>query len=195
MVRVSLEESLDRAFQGGCRWVMVREKDMDPGERMTLVESILQIAEPYDAKILVNSDMKAAEISHGVHLPQGQSCMNARATLGPDKMIGVSAHTVGEAGAAASAGADYVTISPIFPTKSKPGYGPPLNLDGLQKVVKRVSIPLIALGGVTGATVLSCRRAGVAGVAVMGTIMRASDPAMPVYDILKQWHAGDEDDA
>ncbi len=54
---------------------------------------------------------------------------------------------------------------------------------------------MIALGGVTGATVLSCRRAGVAGVAVMGTIMRGGDPAMPVYDILKQWHAGDEDDA
>ena len=195
MVRVSLEAALDRAFQGGCRWVMVREKDMDPGERMTLVESILRIAKPYDAKILVNSDINAAEIAHGVHLPQGQSCRNARATLGLDKMIGVSAHTIGEAGAAASAGADYATISPIFPTKSKPGYGPPLNLDGLQKVVKRVSIPLIALGGVTGATVLSCRRAGVAGVAVMGTIMRASDPAMPVYDILKQWHAGDEDDA
>ena len=195
MVRGALTAALDRAFQGGCRWVMVREKDMGPNERMTLVESILRIAEPYDAKILVNSDLNAAEIAHGVHLPQGQSCSNARATLGPDKMIGVSVHTIGEAGAAASAGADYATISPIFPTKSKPGYGPPINLDGLQKVVKRVSIPLIALGGVTGATVLSCRRAGVAGVAVMGTIMRASDPAMPVYDILKQWHAGDEDDA
>ena len=195
MVRVSLEAVLDRAFQGGCRWVMVREKDMDPGERMTLVESILRFAEPYDAKILVNSDMKAAKIAHGVHLPQGQSCTNARATLGPDKIIGVSAHTIGEAGAAASAGADYATFSPIFPTQSKPAYGPPLYLDGLRKVVKRVSIPLIALGGVTAATVLSCRRAGVAGVAVMGTIMRANDPAMPVCDILKQWYAGDEDDA
>ncbi len=195
MVRGPLEAALDRAFQGGCRWVMVREKDMGPDERMTLVESILRLAKPYDAKILVNSDMKAAEIAHGVHLPQGQSCTNARATLGPDKIIGVSAHTIGEAGAAASAGADYATISPIFPTQSKPGYGPPLYLDGLRKVVKRVSIPLIALGGVTAATVLSCRHAGVAGVAVMGTIMRANDPAMPVYDILKQWYAGDEDDA
>ena len=194
-VRVSLEVVLARAFQGGCRWVMVREKDMDPGERMTLVESILRIAEPYDAKILVNSDINAAEIAHGVHLPQGQSCRNARATLGADKLIGVSAHTIGEVGAAASAGADYATISPVFPTQSKPGYGPPLYLDGLQKVVKRVTIPLIALGGVTGATVLSCRRAGVAGVAVMGTVMRAGDPAVPVYDILKQWNAGDENDA
>ena len=97
--------------------------------------------------------------------------------------------------AAASAGADYATISPIFPTQSKPGYGPPLYLDGLKRVVGKVTIPLVALGGVTAATALSCRRAGASGVAVMGTIMRASDPAMSVYDILNQWYAGDNEAA
>ena len=58
-------------------------------------------------------------------------------------------------------------------------------------MVGKVTIPLVALGGVTAATALSCRRAGASGVAVMGTIMRASDPAMAVYDILNQWYAGD----
>lgn len=195
MVRVSLEAALERAFAGNCRWVMVREKDLDETERLSLVESVMQIAEPFGAKVVVNSDLKAGAIADGVHLPQGQSCTNARTVLGPDKMIGVSAHTIGEAGAAASSGADYATISPIFPTQSKPGYGPPLYLDGLAKAVGRVQIPLIALGGVTAATAFSCRRAGAAGVAVMGTIMRASDPAMPVYDILKQWYAGDDEAA
>ena len=195
MVRVSLEAALERSFDGGCRWVVIREKDLDSDERMKLVETILKLAEPYNAKILVNADMKAAEIAHGVHLPQGQSCTHARATLGPDKIIGVSAHSIGEAGAAASAGADYATISPMFPTQSKPGYGPPLYLDGLKRVVGNVTIPLVALGGVTAATALSCRRAGASGVAVMGTIMRASDPAMAVYDILNQWYAGDNEAA
>ena len=195
MVRVSLEAALERSFDGGCRWVVIREKDLDSDERMKLVETILKLAEPYNAKILVNADMKAAEIAHGVHLPQGQSCTHARATLGPDKIIGVSAHSIGEAGAAASAGADYATISPMFPTQSKPGYGPPLYLDGLKRVVGKVTIPLVALGGVTAATALSCRRAGASGVAVMGTIMRASDPAIAVYDILNQWYAGDNEAA
>lgn len=195
MVRVSLEAALERSFDGGCRWVVIREKDLDSDERMKLVETILKLAEPYNAKILVNADMKAAEIAHGVHLPQGQSCTHARATLGPDKIIGVSAHSIGEAGAAASAGADYATISPMFPTQSKPGYGPPLYLDGLKRVVGNVTIPLVALGGVTAATALSCRRAGASGVAVMGTIMRASDPAIAVYDILNQWYAGDNEAA
>ena len=94
--------------------------------------------------------------------------------------------------AAAKAGADYVTISPIFPTQSKPGYGPPLSLEGLAKAANLAKIPVIALGGVTAANANSCRRAGAAGVAVMGTIMRASDPAILVHDILKQWYAGDD---
>jgi thiamine-phosphate pyrophosphorylase len=195
MVRVSLEVTLERSFDGGCRWVMIREKDLDSDERQKLVETILKIAEPYNAKVLVNADLKVAEIAHGVHLPQGQSCASARATLGPEKIIGVSAHTLGEAGAAASAGADYATISPMFPTQSKPGYGPPLYLDGLKRVAGKVTIPLVALGGVTAATALSCRRAGAFGVAAMGTVMRASDPAMSVYDILNQWYAGNNEEA
>ena len=66
MVRGTLTAALNRAFLGGCRWVMVREKDMSPDERMTLVESILRIAKPYEAKILVNSDMNAAEIGAAI---------------------------------------------------------------------------------------------------------------------------------
>ena len=195
MVRIPLEVALDRAFQGGCRWVMAREKDMKPADRMKLIESIMKVAEPYNAKVLVNSDIKAAEIAHGIHLPQGQSYTEARAILGKDKLIGISAHTICEAGAAEYVGADYATISPVFSSQSKPGYGPPLEIDGLKEIVQRVSIPLLALGGGTAPRVLSCRRAGAAGIAVMGAIMRASDPAVPIYDILKQWYVADEETA
>ena len=160
-----------------------------------MVERIIRIAEPFGAKVVVNTDLKAGEIANGVHLPQGQPLINARAELGLDKIIGVSAHTIGEVRAAASAGADYVTISPIFLTQSKPGYGPPLSLEGLAKAANLAEIPVIALGGVTSANANACRRAGAAGVAVMGTIMRASDPAITVHDILKKWYAGDDQPA
>ena len=192
MVQASLEMTLERVFEGGCRWVMIREKRLDEAERLSLVESIIRIAEPFGAKVVVNTDLKAGEIANGVHLPQGQPLINARAELGLDKIIGVSAHTIGEVRVAACNGADYVTISPIFPTPSKPGYGPPLSLEGLAKAANLAEIPVIALGGVTAENANSCRRAGAAGVAVMGTIMRASDPAIPVHDILKQWYAGDD---
>jgi len=74
-----------------------------------------------------------------------------------------------------SAGADYVTVSPVFLTVSKPGYGPALGTDGLARIVARVAGPVIALGGVTAANAASCRAAGAQGVAVMGEVMRAAD--------------------
>ena len=174
---------------------MIREKRINEAERLSLVERIIRIAEPFGAKVVVNTDLKAGEIANGVHLPQGQPLIKARAELGLDKIIGASAHTIGEVLAAASAGADYVTISPIFRTQSKPGYGPPLSLEGLAKAANLAEIPVIALGGVTSANANACRRAGAAGVAVMGTIMRASDPAIPVQDILKKWYAGEDQPA
>lgn len=190
IARRSLENTVASAIVGGCRWVMVREKDMEPAERRDLVARLVEFARPEDALVTVNGDLEAAAIGNGVHLPQGQSCAHAREVLGPDKLIGVSAHDIGEAGAAAGAGADYVTMSPVFPTNSKPGYGPPLTLDGLADVIGRIEIPVIALGGVTAATAGLCRRSGAAGVAVMGTIMRASDPATAIADILDQWGGG-----
>ncbi len=193
MARWPLEDTIASALAGGCRWVMVREKTMEPDARRRLVEQIVERAEPYGATVIVNSDLELAGLAHGVHLPQGQSCTRARELLGSDALIGVSAHTAGEAGAAASAGADYVTLSPIFPTVSKPGYGPPLTLQGFSAIVSRIDVPAIALGGVTAATAAACRRAGAAGIAVMGTIMRASDPATAVAEILRQWHAAEEE--
>lgn len=195
MVRVSLEIALERACAGGCRWMMVREKSLNEAERLSLVKTVMRIAEPFGAKVIVNTDLKAGAMADGVHLPQGKPLIKARAALGHEKIIGVSAHTISEVRAAAAFGADYVTISPIFPTESKPGYGPSLCLEGLKIAAKQAKIPLIALGGVTAKNAYACRRAGAAGVAVMGTVMRASDPAITVHDILKQWYAGDEKSA
>jgi thiamine-phosphate pyrophosphorylase len=85
-----------------------------------------------------------------------------------------------------SAGADYVTVSPVFLTASKPGYGPALGLDGLAHIVERVAGPVIALGGVTAANAASCRAAGAHGIAVMGEVMRAADPRAAVDAILRE---------
>src|SRR5581483_8944186 len=81
-----------------------------------------------------------------------------------------------EVQAAAARGADYVTVSPIFASASKPGYGPVLGLPALGTLARLVAIPVIALGGITEATARDCCGAGAAGVAVMGQVMRASDP-------------------
>jgi thiamine-phosphate pyrophosphorylase len=98
----------------------------------------------------------------------------ARADLGPDVFIGVPAHSERDAGDAMSAGADYATLSPIFPSASKPGYGPALDVDAIARAAA-CGLPILALGGVTPANAASCLDAGAAGVAVMGGISGAVD--------------------
>jgi thiamine-phosphate pyrophosphorylase len=107
----------------------------------------------------------------------------ARARL-PHALIGVSAHASGEAAALLAAGADYVTVSPVFLTDSKPGYGPALGLDGLAAAVGEARGPVVALAGITPANAAACLAAGAAGVAVMGEVMRAVDPEAVVRALI-----------
>jgi thiamine-phosphate pyrophosphorylase len=87
--------------------------------------------------------------------------------------------------AAASAGADYVTLSPIFLTASKPGYGPALGVAAIGRAAD-LGIPVIALGGVTADRLRPCIDAGAAGVAVMGEIMRSDEPGRIVNEFLQR---------
>jgi len=185
--RRPLEELAEAAFTGGCRWFSLREKDLPPAERRALLGALVVLGQRWGAIITVHDDIDAAAMADagGVHLPSGGSPEAARLRL-PGALIGASAHSAEEARALLSAGADYVTISPIFVTASKPGYGPALGLDGLTHIVERVAGPIIALGGVTAANAASCRAAGAHGIAVMGEVMRAADPRAAVEAILRE---------
>ncbi len=81
-----------------------------------------------------------------------------------------------------------MTLSPIFATASKPGYGPALGLGALA-AAGRIGLPVIALGGIGVATAAACRREGATGMAVMGGLMRATDPAAHTRDLLRAWAA------
>ena len=91
-----------------------------------------------------------------MHLPADADVGALRRESGAALMIGVSAHSIGDARRAATAGADYVTLSPVFVTPSKPGYGPALGEQGLRDAAARLRIPLIALAGVTEANADLC---------------------------------------
>ncbi len=182
-----IETVLAGALAGGCRWIMLRNKAMGASERITATRRLKALAEPFGAKLVVNGDLEAAVHADGVHLPQGQPCADARAVLGPERLVGVSTHNEAEIAAAAEAGADYATISPVFPTPSKPGYGPALGETALAALISKTTLPLVALGGVTLETAPACRHAGAAGIAVMGTVMGAKDPAATTARILDAW--------
>jgi thiamine-phosphate pyrophosphorylase len=184
--RRPLTEIAAAAFAGGCRWFSLREKDLPAAERRALLAELVALGRPFGATVGVHDDIDTALAAGAgaVHLPGGGDPAAARQRL-PDALIGVSAHTAAEAAAQLRAGADYVTLSPIFLTDSKPGYGPALGLDGLAQAAALTDAPILALAGITPANAASCLKAGAAGIAVMGEVMRAADPEATVRALVQ----------
>jgi thiamine-phosphate pyrophosphorylase len=108
----------------------------------------------------------------------------ARRFLGPGAVVGVSAHDRNEVERAVALGADYVTLSPIFASRSKPGYGPTVGLEELAAIAKALPIPIYALGGIDASNAARCRAAGAAGVAIMGAAMRSTQPAAMISGVI-----------
>jgi thiamine-phosphate pyrophosphorylase len=181
-----LEEVAKAVFAGGCRWFSLREKDLPPEERRAILGELVALGRRFGALVTAHEDIEAVAVTgaDGVHLPSGGSPASARARL-PVALIGASAHSAGEAVALLRAGADYVTVSPVFVTPSKPGYGPALGLDGLARIVAQAPGPIMALGGITPENAALCLSSGARGIAVMGEVMRAADPQATVASILR----------
>jgi len=182
-----LIEMVGACLRAGCRWIMVREKDLATPDLTTLAGDIVALARPFGARIVVNGDLEAAVAarSDGVHLQSGEDIAAARVAMGDGALIGLSCHARSELQAALAAGADYATYSPVFLTESKPGYGPALGLEGLRGACAATPGPVIALAGISKDNAADCLRAGAAGIAVMGGVMRADDPEATTREFLK----------
>ena len=183
--RRPLLEVAAAVFAGGCRWFSLREKDLPAEERRALLGDLVALGRRYGGTIMAHDDIAAVleTGADGVHLPGGSNPAAARPRL-PRGLIGVSTHSAPEAAAVLRAGADYVTLSPVFLTDSKPEYGPALGLDALAAAARLAPGPVIALGGIGAANAPACLAAGARGIAVMGEVMRATDPEATVRDLL-----------
>ena len=184
--RLPLEQIAEQAFGAGCRWFSLREKDLAPAARRALLGRLVSLGRRFGAAVMVHEDVDAAaaEGAAGVHLPSQGNIAAARSRL-PEALIGASAHSAEEAPALLQAGADYVTASPVFVSASKPGYGPALGLDGLARVVAAAGSPVVALGGITEGNAADCLAAGACGIAVMGEVMRSTEPGISVQRLLR----------
>ena len=181
-----LEAIAAEALRAGASWIWLRDRDMPRAERRDLAAGLTAVAHRHGARLSIGGDVDLAlEIAaDGVHLAAGAPVAAARARLGSRVLLGISAHGEGDVAAAKAGGADYVTLSPIFPTGSKPGYGPALGIAGLARAA-RLEIPVLALGGVTAQSAAGCLDAGAAGAAVMGEIMRAATRNGGVRDVVR----------
>ena len=168
-----LREVVATAVDGGTRAVVLREKDLPPDERAALAEELRTVLDPVGG-VLVHAGLAGSAGKAAVHLSSRDSFPSPR-----PRLVGRSCHSADELSRARAESCDYVFLSPLFPTPSKPGYGPAVGLDRLAQLTAGAP-PVYALGGVTIADVGGCLAAGAYGVAVMGPVMR--DPSIaPAY--------------
>ncbi|WP_104526162.1 thiamine phosphate synthase [Blastococcus atacamensis] len=164
-----LVEVVAAAVASGARAVILRDKDLPVDERRSLAAELRSVLEPVEG-MLVHGGAREAPLGCPVHLAAHEPFPAHRPPF-----VGRSCHSAAELARAAGEGCDWVTLSPVFPTASKPGYGPALGLDGLAALVPGAP-PVLALGGVRPDDVAGCLAAGAHGVAVMGPAMR--DPGL-----------------
>jgi thiamine-phosphate pyrophosphorylase len=183
-----LAEVAEAAFAGGCRWLSVREKDLAAAERRDLLRRLVALGRAHGAVVGVHDDIEAAVVcgASAVHLPDGAPVAAARSRLAGEVLIGVSAHDAAGIARALGEGADYATLSPVFLSRSKPGYGPAVGLDAFAAAARATTLPLLALGGIDDDNVASAIAAGAAGVAVMGEAMRADGRVAPLVAALRR---------
>jgi thiamine-phosphate pyrophosphorylase len=165
-------------------WFLYRERDLPVDER-GLEKAVGFMASRCEVPLVVASgaadphDVQAV----GVHLAAA-----ARAPAERPPVLGRSCHGLHDLVAAEREDVDYVTLSPIYETTSKPGYGPARGLDGLRALTSAVELPTYALGGVVPGLAAPCIGAGAYGVAVMGGVMAAEDPTEVVAQLVAEVH-------
>lgn len=173
------------AVAGGVNIVQLRDRDATTQqieETAAALKSLLP-----ETLFLVNarSEIACAAGYDGVHLPEYHSDpRQARLTVGPNRLVGRSVHSLDSAVEAQAQGADYLVAGTIFASASHPGEKP-AGPEFLRRVCAEVSRPVLAIGGVTPENVAGCMQAGAAGVAVLSPIMRAADP----YGVARRYRA------
>lgn len=174
-----LNDVVRTALDGGVRAIQLREKDLPDDELLTLAGQLRSLTSGYGARLIISRrvDVCQAVAADGVHLgADGSTIEEARRALGTNALIGYSAHSLDEALGAQREGADFVTFSPVFYTLSKAPYGEPQGLDKLKSVCDTLTIPVLALGGITFENISSVMAAGASGVALISAIMAHADP-------------------
>ena len=173
----TLAQQVEAALRGGVTMVQLREKELDEESFEREAREIQALCRSYGVPFLINDNVALAKKldADGVHV--GQSDMEAlevRSYLGAGKIIGVTAKTVPQALAAEKAGADYLGSGAVFGTFTKPD-AIPLSLDKFQEICECVSIPVVAIGGVTADNIQHLQGRKMSGFAVVSGIFAAQD--------------------
>jgi thiamine-phosphate pyrophosphorylase len=179
----AVRDTVLAAVRGGVTAVQLRDKDAPARSLQRLAAELLHALDGTGVPLVVNDrlDVALAVGAHGVHLGQDDVHVeDARRLAGPGLLIGLSVSSPGEMSAATAlpdGTVDYLGIGPVFATPTKTDAKEALGVDGLADLVRRTSLPCVAIGGINAGNADAVRGAGVDGLAVVSAICTASDPA------------------
>jgi thiamine-phosphate pyrophosphorylase len=188
--RSLLLEKIASAGQCGVDWIQIREKDLSAHELAGLVEQALSRV-PSSCRVLVNDrlDVAVAVGAAGVHLAERSLGVEEARRLARERdvtqgfQVGASTHSLEAVREAARAGADYVFFGPVFTTPSKAVFGSPQGIDQLRNACRSVTVPVIAIGGITQRNAKECLASGGRGVAAIRLFQEAKDMAALVEEL------------
>lgn len=183
----TLDECVDEAVEGGAGFVQLRDKHADPEEladqarRLALIcrdRAVFVVNDSVDAALAADAD--------GVHVGQDDTaCCDARAALGPDKIVGVSVQTVAQALEAVEQGADYLGVGALFKTATKPEAAD-VALGELAAICSAVDVPVVGIGGLNAETIVCLAGTGAQGAAVVSAIFASQDPFAAARELKKR---------
>ena len=178
------------ALRAGCPAVQLREKELPPRDVLPLARTVRRATHDAGALLFVNDrlDVALAVGADGVHLgPDDLPVAHARELAPPSFLIGYSAATVARAQSGIASGADYIGCGPVFPTTTKPDAGSAIGVAQLARIAATVDAPVVAIGGITPDNAPAAIQAGAAGIAAIGTVMKAADPRATTTQLLAAW--------
>ena len=190
--RYSYLDSIQLALEGGCRWIQLRMKDATDDEVRPIAVEAQKLCRAYGAKFVIDDRVALVRElgADGVHLGKNDMPIReARQILGPAYIIGGTANTFEDAKAHYEASADYIGCGPFRFTTTKQKLAPVLGLDGYRHIIQQmraanITIPVVAIGGITKDDIPAILKTGITGIALSGTVLRADDPITEMKHII-----------
>jgi len=186
----NLATQVEEALNGGVTFVQLREKKLDYETFLKEAKRMKVLCEKYHVPFVINDNVEIAIASDadGVHIGQSdRKVSEVRAELGETKIIGVSAQTVEQAIRAQQEGADYLGVGAVFSTSTKLD-ADSVSFETLKSICEAVSIPVIAIGGISENNILELSGTGIDGVAVVSALFAKSDIKMAAKNLCNLSH-------
>ena len=194
--RYTYLDSVRIALEGGCRWIQLRMKEASPKDILPIAKEAMSLCRKYDATFIIDDFVELAKQigADGVHLGKNDMPIaEARKILGKDFIIGGTANTFEDVQMLYKAGANYIGCGPFRFTTTKKNLSPILGLEGYQQIISlmreyKISLPLVAIGGITKEDIPSLMQTGISGIALSGSILRSENPIEEMKEIIQTTH-------